>query len=150
MKKDPMNINISYNSQNSTNEIDNSSFIINGKKYLNTRPDGNMTRNINKDYYLQKIINDQNKLNNDNIPNNDNISNNDPNSMKQFAPLNTFLDKNNNDTNLINKNDINNTLSKQEGNFKKEKQNDYVCPLMVNSPWSEFNSGDNIPEPYNL
>ena len=148
-----MNINISYNSQNSVNEIDNSSFIINGKKYLNEQLDGNMSRNINKDYYLQKLQNDQNKINNTNAP-----MNNTNDNQNKFSTLNNFLDKNNtnpntinkNDTNTINKNDINNTLKKQDINTKKEPQNEYVCPLMINSPWSEFKSGDNVPEPYNL
>ena len=33
---------------------------------------------------------------------------------------------------------------------RKYKENNNVCPLMVNTPWSDFKSGDDIPEPYNV
>ena len=65
-------------------------------------------------------------------------------------------------TNLNNMKDINNTLKmqKKESKFNnlqnsspnngKNPQNNFVSPIMINSPWSEFQTGDNIPEPYNL
>jgi hypothetical protein len=28
--------------------------------------------------------------------------------------------------------------------------NENICPLMINTPWSEYKSGDSEPEPYNL
>ena len=115
----PLNINISYNSQNSINELDN------GK----------------------------------------NIS---PNKGKSVESSESPNIGNNSDGRIHNNSDWiygNNAWTKTPDfyipakkpyqneiiNARSYKENDtQVCPLMVNTPWTEYKSGDSEPEPYNL
>jgi len=87
-----------------------------------------MNRDINEDYYLRKLKND-NKIS---------FQNNQ--KEKNFYTLSR---KNN--TNLLNWKDIRKTSYRQTN-----LADNYKCPLMIDSPWNEFKSGDDVPEPYNI
>jgi hypothetical protein len=102
----PLNINISYNSQNSVNKVQNSDY--------------------DRDY-----------------------DNNNTNSNKKN---NSRVQQNNNNNDLVNKNDFyippsSNETPKPLSYYKNKnfKQNT-VSPLMINTPWSEYKSGDDIEE----
>jgi hypothetical protein len=118
----PLNINISYNAQNSVNEIDNiksgekESIKNNVKKKDEVCSKGRIFNNSdwiygenawtnNPDFYIPDKIKHSNPL------------------KKISQPLNEVLNK---------------------------KSNNNVCPMMINTPWSEYKSGDSEPEPYNL
>jgi hypothetical protein len=155
--KKPLNINISYNKQNIVNDVKNISKMnnpgnnipknnnVNSSINTNTVPVttpppannpyiNNINRDINQDYYLQKLKND----------NNISIQNNP--TEKQFYKLSYILDKNApNDTNLSNWKNMNEVSSREV-----DAPNRYTCPLMIDSPWSEFKSGDDIPQPYSI
>jgi Ca2+/Na+ antiporter len=121
----PLNINISYNSQNSNNELDNNK-TVNGNKENSCMKNQNQNQNQNQnlgDY------NDTTRIHNNSdwIYGNNAWTNNPdyyiPRKVPQ--PLNQLM------------------------NTKKNKENT-VCPLMVNTPWTEYKSGDSEPDPYNL
>jgi Ca2+/Na+ antiporter len=121
----PLNINISYNSQNSNNELDNNK-TVNGNKENSCMKNQNQNQNQNQnlgDY------NDTTRIHNNSdwIYGNNAWTNNPdyyiPRKVPQ--PLNQLM------------------------NTKKIKENT-VCPLMVNTPWTEYKSGDSEPDPYNL
>ena len=148
--RDPVDIDISSNSINIINNLGDTynpnipaNFIraspesesdrVSRLKQTPSKKDS-MDRDINQDYYLKKLKND----------NNISIENNP--TDKQFYTLKYILDKTTpNDTNSKNLKDIQTTLNKQV-----KAANSYKCPMMVDSPWSDFRSGDDIPEPYNI
>jgi hypothetical protein len=132
----PLNINISYNSQNSVNEVGNNkvdeSSDHNQKKMNPPHSDNINTNQINRNigniaYGTSRIYNNQDWIygsqawTNDPdyyIPTKNKIYNNVTQNVSQ--PLNELR------------------------NAKKFKDNDnVVCPLMINSPWSEYRTGDN-------
>ena len=117
----PLNINISYNAQNSNNELDNNKTVSENKEnsYMKNQ---NQNKNLG-DY------NDTTRIhNNSDWVYGNNAWTNNPDyyiPRKVPQPLNQLM------------------------NTKKPKENT-VCPLMVNTPWTEYKSGDSEPEPYNL
>jgi len=134
----PLNINISYNSQNSLNEIDNNN---NTSKECNKENKCNeIKENKCNEMKENKSKNLGNNCDNSRIYNNgdwiygSSAWTNDPdyyipekNKVKEISqPLNELI------------------------NSKKYKENKNVCPLMINTPWTEYKSGDSEPEPYNL
>ena len=119
----PLNINISYNAQNSNNELDNNKTVSENKENSCMK---NQNNNQNKnlgDY------NDTTRIhNNSDWVYGNNAWTNNPDyyiPRKVPQPLNQLM------------------------NTKKNKENT-VFPLMVNTPWTEYKSGDSEPEPYNL
>jgi hypothetical protein len=121
----PININISYNSQNSVNELDN---IKSGEKEpIKNKVKENSGERCDKG----RIFNNSDWIYGENAWTNnpdfyipDKLKNSNP--LKKISqPLNELLNKN-------------------------KKSNNNVCPMMVNTPWSEYKSGDSEPEPYNL
>jgi hypothetical protein len=127
----PLNINISYNSQNSVNELDN-----------NEKNNEDELNNIKE---LKKKIKSKNlgDFNNERIHTNSDWiygSNAWTNEPDYYIP-----DK------YIRRpfNEIPQPLNELI-NSKKYKEKTEVCPLMVNTPWTEYKSGDSEPEPYNL
>ena len=112
----PLNINISYNSQNSVNELDSNKIDDDDDcKKIKRKPSKN----------LGKYEEDGERIHN--------------NSDWIYG---THAWTNKPDYYIPNKNEI--------ANANKYKKNDLVCPLMVNTPWTEYKSGDSEPEPYNL
>ena len=128
----PLNINISYNSQNSVNEVGGTKCTNStnggGSTTPSTPPNNNIGNNLcsnsrvynnsdwiygsyawtnDPDYYIPS---EEMKCNRPSYP----------------IPLNELI-----------------TTRK----FRKEND---VCPLMVNTPWTEYKTGDSEPEPYNL
>lgn len=119
----PVNINISYNSQNSVNEIDNdkiSTYKGNNRRYNPDRNIGAISENISRIYNNSDWIYGDNAWTN-------NPDYYIPQEVRVIPqkPLNEWATIVNN----------------------KEKR---VCPLMDNVPWTEFKSGDSEPEPFNL
>jgi Ca2+/Na+ antiporter len=126
----PLNINISYNAQNSNNELDNNKFVDNDDKEDLYRKN----KNKNKSKSKSKNLGDYSYSDTTRIHNNsdwvygENAWTNNPDyyiPRKVPQPLNQLM------------------------NTKKNKENT-VCPLMINTPWTEYKSGDSEPEPYNL
>ena len=99
----PLNINISYNSQNSVNELSNTQ-----STPSSTPPPSNPP--------LNPPI---------------------PKLPKQYN--NSFW------TNYPNVN-----IPSYEPTYSYKYKNNLVCPLMINTPWTEYKSGDSEPEPYNM
>lgn len=108
----PLNINISYNSQNSINELENES------------------NSDDKEYKRKKELNHNLSKN---LGNNDNtrIFNNSDWIYGQNAWTN-------NPDYYIPLKDA------------KKNETSHVSPLMINTPWSEYKSGDSDPDPYNI
>jgi len=119
----PLNINISYNAQNSNNELDNNKTVTENKENSCMK-----TQNENQNKNLGDY-NDTTRIhNNGDWVYGNNAWTNNPDyyiPRKVPQPLNQLM------------------------NTKKNKENT-VCPLMVNTPWTEYKSGDSEPEPYNL
>jgi hypothetical protein len=132
----PFNINISYNSQNSTNNVNNDSEL--DQKTLSKNND--IERNLNNSKNLGPIGNYENSriYNNSDWIYGSNAWTNNPDyyipHKKESCP-----DK-----------IVNNIKPINEIAFSKMKDNNYVCPLEINTPWSEYKSGDSDPEPFNL
>ncbi len=132
----PLNINISYNSQNSINELDNNEK--NNKDYIDHKNSKMKSKNLGSYCDNTRVYNNSDWIygssawTNDPdyyIPNKGCTSNcqKDTNCIKEVPqPLNELI------------------------NANKYKENKNVCPLMVNTPWTEYKSGDSEPEPYNL
>jgi len=163
----PLNINISYNSQNKANEIDtdkkeyikvdndvykipiNPTNPINNNKNLgeiNSRIHNNSDwvygQNAwtnNPDYYIPNKSVDKF----DNYPNNSkNNTNNTNNNFQQSDLINKQNNKIYNIPQFLN-NIVNDTQNKNQNNGK-------VCPMTINTPWTEYSSGDSEPDPFNL
>jgi hypothetical protein len=100
----PLNINISYNSQNSVNEL------------TNTQSTPSSTSSTPSTTPPPPPIPKQNQqYNNSFWTNYPNVN------IPSYEPLYSYKYKNN-----------------------------AVCPLMINTPWTEYKSGDSEPEPYNM
>jgi hypothetical protein len=131
----PLNINISYNAQNSVNEIDNQKNI--DMPHRNQyREKQNLSKNLGN-------FNDGRIYNNS-----DWIYGN--NAWTDFPDY--YIPNKN--TNVLNDGNypvrtISQTLNEMI-NTKKYKGNNEVAPLMINTPWSEYKSGDSEPEPFNV
>ena len=123
----PLNINISYNSQNSVNEIDNNSSC--NKECNKERPiKENKSKNLGNNCDNSRIYNNSDWIYGSSAWNNDpDYYIPEKNRVKEIPqPLNELI------------------------NTRKYKEDKNVCPLMINTPWSEYKSGDSEPEPYNL
>jgi hypothetical protein len=130
----PLNINISYNAQNSVNEIDN-------QKNIDMPHRGQFKEKQNVSKNLGNFNDGRIYSNDDWIYGN--------NAWTDFPDY--YIPNKN--TNLLNDqnypvNNISQTLN-EVINTKKYKSGD-VAPLMVNTPWSEYKSGDDSPEAYNI
>jgi hypothetical protein len=118
----PVNINISYNGENGAPKVDNKSCNSNNSKNLGI--------------YQSRVYN-----NSDWIYGNNAWSN----SPDFYIPTP-------NDLLPPYKNNIKNISQKENEVMMKKKYSDdkIVCPMMVNTPWSEYKSGDKEPSGYNL
>jgi len=129
----PLNINISYNAQNSNNELDNNKTVSENKENSCMKNQNQtQTQNQNQTQTQNKNLGDYNDNtrihnNSDWVYGNNAWTNNPDYYIPRKVPqqLNQLM------------------------NTKKNKENT-VCPLMVNTPWTEYKSGDSDPEPYNL
>jgi hypothetical protein len=112
--------------------------------------------NINISYNAQNSTNNLN--NNDNIPNKHN--NNTNTNTKNLGPIGNCDSSriyNNSDwiygSNAWTNNPdyyIPNKINEISLSKLKNNNNNTVCPLEINKPWSEYKSGDSDPEPFNL
>ena len=133
----PLNINISYNAQNSVNELDNN-------EKNNDNEKNNCNQKNNKIELKEKI-----KSKNLGDFNNERIHTNSDWIYGSHAWTNDP------DYYIPNKdirksfNEIPQPLNELI-NSRKYKGKTEVCPLMINTPWTEYKSGDSEPEPYNL
>jgi hypothetical protein len=121
----PVNINISYNGENGVPKVENN-------KSCNTS--NNNSKNLG--IYKSRVYN-----NSDWIYGNNAWSN----SPDFYIPTP-------NDLLPPFKNNIKNISQKENEVLLKKKYSDdkIVCPMMVNTPWSEYKSGDKEPSGYNL
>jgi hypothetical protein len=146
----PLNINISYNSQNSVNELDN----IKGKdevNKVNTKKNQAINNDNNKNNYTQPCVNQpcdtkptNNLCNQGRIYNNSdwiygtNAWTNDPDYYIPSQGCNAKYGDNNCPIQKI-------PLALNElVTTRKYRDANSVAPLMVNQPWSEFKSGDDL------
>lgn len=129
----PLNINIKdinflYNSQNRINEIDNNtSKDYNKENKCNERKE-NKSKNLGNNCDNSRIYNNSDWIYGSSAWTNEpDYYIPEKNKVKEISqPLNELI------------------------NTKKYKENKNVCPLMINTPWTEYKSGDSEPEPYNL
>ena len=119
-KGGPININISYNAQNSVNKID-----------TNDKSDQNSSRNLG-DFPGTRIHDNKDWLYGSNAW---------TNQPDYYIP-GDYL-KNSFEKIPQALNELRNADS-----YRRNKNN--VCPLQVNVPWTEYKSGDSEPEPFNL
>ena len=154
----PLNINISYNSQNSVNELDN----LTEKEVLNKKTPSNKNYS-NKDIENDNVNNNTNDNVNNNVNVNDNVNNNVNNNM--YKNTNQGRIYTNSDwiygTNAWTNNPIYYIPQKgcnymdynyppgevpmqlNESNITKNfRKSNYVSPIIINQPWSEYKSGD--------
>lgn len=103
----PLNINISYNSQNSVNELTNSQSTPSSTPSTTSPPP--------------------------------------PPPPPPPIPQQSQQYNNSFWTNYPNVN-----IPSYEPTYSYKYKNNAVCPLMINTPWTEYKSGDSEPEPYNM
>jgi hypothetical protein len=135
----PININISYNSQNSVNELDNNE----SRSMKIPETNNNSLRNSGKKYINRN-------LGPINPPNDDSVG----------SRINTDGDWiygkqawTNNPDYYSPEEYIKQTYKRgwnEMTEANKYRKNTDVCPLMANVPWTEYKSGDSEPEPYNV
>ena len=135
----PLNINISYNSQNSINELDN-----NDKKNDKDCKASNNNDNKNNSKNLGSYCDNSRVYNNSDWVYGSNAWTNDPDYYIPNKESNNKYDKDNNCVKEVPQ-PLNELI-----NTRKYKENKNVCPLMINTPWTEYKTGDSEPEPYNL
>jgi len=132
----PININISYNAQNSTNSNNNNKLSQNENENENemkkntTSNNNSCSRNLGNIGGISRIYNNSDWIYGTNAW---------TNSPDYYIP----------DKNCYNCDNCPKPLN-EIATARKYKENNNVCPLMINTPWSEFKSGDDIPEPYNV
>jgi len=136
----PININISYNSQNSINELDNNE----KKNDIDYKPYRDNTNNKNKSKNLGSYCDNSRVYNNSDWIYGSNAWTNDPD---YYIPNKGCSNKYEKDNNCIT--EVPQPLNELI-NTRKYKENKNVCPLMINTPWTEYKTGDSEPEPYNL
>ena len=148
----PININISYNSQNSINELDN-----NESRLMKTPVSNNSNSNSNSNSNINNNIlaNSEKKYINRNLglinPKCDD---------SVGSRINTDGDWiygkqawTNNPDFYTPEEYIKQTYKRgwnEMTEANKYRKNTDVCPLMANVPWTEYKSGDSEPEPYNV
>lgn len=130
----PININISYNAQNSTNSNNHNkmsqneeSVPSNNNQLLNNNQ---YSKNLGNIGGISRVYSNSDWIYGTNAW---------TNSPDYYIP-----DKNSNNCDNCPKplNEI--------ATARKYQENTNVCPLMINTPWSDFKSGDDTPEPYNV
>jgi len=166
----PFNINISYNSQNSTNNLENNKVQTSNKESIsensNRIPYENIqTQKIKKEEIPMKKM--QNKCNRNlgtynysdsRIYNNSDwiygnyAWTNEPDyyipeesNYQLPRPAKKDISSYNNCPSIPISQPLNKLISSK--NFKN---NTNVCPMAINTPWTEYKSGDSEPEPFNL
>lgn len=132
----PLNINISYNSQNSINELDNNEK--NNREYKDYKSNKDKSKNLGSYCDNSRVYNNSDWIYGSSAWNND------PDYYIPDKGCNSNCQK---DTNCIK--EVPQPLNELI-NTRKYRENKNVCPLMVNTPWTEYKSGDSEPEPYNL
>jgi Ca2+/Na+ antiporter len=123
--KGPININISYNAQNSVNKIDTND--------TDNKTDKNSLTSRNLGSYPGSRIYD-----NSDWLYGSNAWTNDPDYYIPGDYLKNSFNK------------IPQQLNELKNANKYRKNQNNVCPLQVNVPWTEYKSGDSEPEPFNL
>jgi hypothetical protein len=118
----PVNINISYNSQNSVNELENEKMT--SYKESLRKNNSNNPNNKNLGTITSDVSNTRLHGNSDWVYGDSSWTNN----PDYYVPQKSL-------------NEWSNTM---------EQKTNTVCPLMDNMPWSEYKSGDSEPEPYNV
>ena len=136
----PLNINISYNSQNSINELNNND----KKNDKDCKANNNNDNNKNNSKNLGSYCDNSRVYNNSDWIYGSNAWNNDPDYYIPNKGCNNKYDKDNNCVKEVPQ-PLNELI-----NTRKYKENKNVCPLMINTPWTEYKTGDSEPEPYNL
>jgi len=136
----PLNINISYNSQNSINELDNND----KKNDKECKASNNNDNNKNNSKNLGSYCDNSRVYNNSDWVYGSNAWTNDPDYYIPNKGCNNKYDKDNNCVKEVPQ-PLNELI-----NTRKYKENKNVCPLMINTPWTEYKTGDSEPEPYNL
>jgi len=132
----PLNINISYNSQNSINELDNNDNKNKDCKY--SKDNKNNSKNLGSYCDNSRVYNNSDWLYGSNAWNND------PDYYIPNKGCNNKYEKDNNCVKEVPQ-PLNELI-----NANKYRENKNVCPLMINTPWTEYKTGDSEPEPYNL
>ena len=120
----PLNINISYNSQNSVNDLGDNKLLGDLKN-----------RNLGK--FSSCTTGDCSRIyNNSDWLYGNQAWTNDPD---YYIPKKE-------EKNIVKEVSQNELVTSN----KYRNNNEKVCPLMINTPWTEYKSGDSEPEPYNL
>ena len=151
----PLNINISYNSQNSTNNLDNNKMVIgqgggqgSGQGSGQGGDQNNKHKkkcNKNLGSYNYSESNDYSRVyNNSDWIYGDYAWTNDPD---YYIPEDDCKQESINSCPAV---QVSQKLNEIAASRNRGKQPNNVCPLMINTPWSEYKSGDSEPEPYNL
>jgi len=177
----PLNINISYNAQNSMNELTESKSKPNHKSEIiseQSRNIGNIdyidsSRIYNNsdwiygthawtnepDYYIPQkdLVNSgpiQSLMNPGSIQN---LLNSKPVQNIMKMPIKDLINSkpvqniiNTPIKDLINSKPVQNLINSRLSNPRTTGTTGPVAPLMINTPWSEYKSGDSEPEPFNL
>lgn len=136
-RSSPLNINISYNSQNSINELENNER--NNKDYSGDNKNSKI-----KSKNLGSYCDNSRVYNNSDWVYGSSAWTNDPDYYIPDKGCNSNCQKDNNCVK-----EVPQQLNELK-NANKYKENKNVCPLMINTPWTEYKSGDSEPEPYNL
>ena len=126
----PFNINISYNSQNSINELDNDKESSHKENIRKNNSNHNLQSNDSKN--LGKVGDNTRVYNNSDWIYGDSAWTNNPD---YYIPE---------EVRIIPQKPLNEWAKTMQQKGKT------VCPLMNNMPWSEYKSGDSDPEAYNL
>jgi len=164
----PFNINISYNSQNSTNNLENNKVQTSNKETISENSnripyENNPPQKITKEIPVKR----QNKCNKNlgtynysdsRIYNNSDwiygnyAWTNEPDyyipeesNYELPRPAKKDISSYNNCPSIPISQPLNKLISSK--NFKN---NGNVCPMAINTPWTEYKSGDSEPEPFNL
>lgn len=137
----PFNINISYNAQNSTNNLNNDSVTEKEKNKEKHQRNNETPHEIDNSKNLEPIGNCglSRIYNNSDWIYGSNAWTNNPDYYIPHKTESCPQQIINNIPPPINETALN-----------KIKDTNTVCPLEINTPWSEFRSGDSDPEPFNL
>jgi hypothetical protein len=137
----PFNINISYNAQNSTNNLNNDS----ATESKNNKEDHRIVNEKDNEIYNSKNLGPIGNCGLSRIYNNSDWiygSNAWTNNPDYYIPHKTESCP----QQIIN----NIPYPINETALSKIKDTNTVCPIEINTPWSEYRSGDSDPEPFNL
>jgi hypothetical protein len=135
----PLNINISYNSQNNVNELINNKELMEGKEIKNKNINKDIDKDIDKNLGNYQCLKEDNSriYNNSDWLYGKNAWTKDPD---YYIPTDC--------KNMVK--EIPQTLNELINSKKYRDNNKTPSPLMINTPWTEYKSGDSDPEPFNL